>query len=62
MSGANKAVDLTTVRATLKRIAVSKKGRPVVIHAPKTAAFGNVVTFVNECERAGVQNIRFVAQ
>ena len=62
MSGANKAVAVATVRATLKRIATSQKGRPVLIRAPKSTPFGNVVAFVNECEQAGIRNIRFATQ
>ncbi len=61
LSGDNKAVPVETVRSTLKRIAGGQKGRSVIVTAPKEASFGNVVAFVNECEKAGVTNIRFVA-
>jgi hypothetical protein len=62
LSGKNETVSITVVRSTLKRIAASQKGRPVLVRAPKDTPFGNVVAFVNECEKAGVSNIRFATQ
>jgi len=62
LSGANKAVAIDMVRSTLKRIAAAQSARPVIIRAPKTTPFGNVMMFVKECEQAGIRNIRFAAQ
>ncbi len=62
LSSANKAVAVSMVRSTLKRIAATQKTRPVIIRAPKATPFGNVVMFVKECEQAGIRNIRFATQ
>ena len=59
IAGDNRPVPIDTVRATLRKLAGSANGRPIVIKADQGMPTASLKALIDECEKAGVKNLRF---
>jgi len=50
---------MNIVRSTLKRLAATANDRPVVIKADQGMPTASLKSLVEECQKAGIKNLRF---